>query len=511
MSAPPTSLRRALDKRGYAIDAPLASHSLARTFRGRAVDDDQPLVIKALDIKHLGSWKTLELFERQWKTLAALDHPALPTARDSFWLDDEETTLAVLLFDYIPGTPLDALDHGAEHWSEHELLGFLKEVLAILAYLHVFSPPVVHRDIKPANLIRRPDGSYALIDFGAVQALQPHDLGDRTFVGTHGFMPPEQALGQARPASDIYALGATAIALATGKSPLELRRQNLHIEVRDELALSASTESILQWMVQPDIDRRAGDANALLRAIEAGLIVDPDRDSSLPDDAAITVRRRPGSDSTTEFITSHHTIPQRYLDLGITGLVVLGYSAWFSLNLVYDYPPNTMDFVAILGAIAVVHIFAILLAFLAIISHLKEGHDWDDILQRLRFYHRGFTRPTNFLLALLFIPYFIASTVIVAFLLKSNDRVLQEERLRITDDHIHWERLEGPDERRTRQTTSLRRDNLQDIRLDQQKIILNDADQRVVFDLRRSSDEEHQWLLNELKTELNFSADRGDA
>ena len=85
----------------------------------------------------------------------------------------------------------------------------LGDASSVLAYLHGRSPPVVHRDIKPANLtFRRPDGSYAFVDFGAVTKDNLRPEGGSTVVGTFGFMAPEQFQGRALPGSDVYGVGA---------------------------------------------------------------------------------------------------------------------------------------------------------------------------------------------------------------------------------------------------------------------------------------------------------------
>ena len=79
------------------------------------------------------------------------------------------------------------------------------------------------RDLSPSNIILEggtSDGRVLLVDFGGVQAAAAAadgpSFGSTTIVGTYGFMAPEQFRGQASPASDLYALGAITLFLASG-------------------------------------------------------------------------------------------------------------------------------------------------------------------------------------------------------------------------------------------------------------------------------------------------------
>jgi serine/threonine protein kinase len=141
---------------------------------------------------------------------------------------------------------------GGRHLALAEVLSLFVDLLGVLDYLHSRVPPVLHRDIKPANLILRPDGSIALVDFGAVRNVfrAPEDDGS-TVVGTYGHMPYEQYMGQASPASDLYALGATLLHLITGRAPPEFMTTAGRLEVPPGLPFGDSLREILVRLLAP--------------------------------------------------------------------------------------------------------------------------------------------------------------------------------------------------------------------------------------------------------------------
>jgi serine/threonine protein kinase len=197
---------------------------------GEVKRDAKLVAIKCFRVGTAKTWKDVELAEREARTLASLAHPRLPKYFEHF----EEDGALYLVMEKIEGESLASLRKQGRTMNGAEITRMLEDIGGALRYLHGRAPPVVHRDIKPGNIIRRPDGSFALVDFGAVRdRLRP--AGGSTVVGTFGFMAPEQFQGRASAASDVYGLGATALTMLTGVEPEDLPHEGLGINVRRAL------------------------------------------------------------------------------------------------------------------------------------------------------------------------------------------------------------------------------------------------------------------------------------
>lgn len=245
----------------YAVIRLLGEGSQATTFEAVDKKEGKPVAIKRFRVRGAKSWKEVELAEREARVLAGLSHPGLPKYVEHF----EENGELFLVTEKIEGESLHSLQKRGVTFSEEEIFQFLREAAEILDYLHGRSPPVVHRDIKPSNVMRRPDGSLALIDFGAVRdKMKPE--GGSTVVGTFGFMAPEQFQGRAMPASDVYAVGATALTMMTGRQPEDLPHKGLALDVAAVLGKTAhpTLVSALSAMLEPDPDKRADQIGKLL-------------------------------------------------------------------------------------------------------------------------------------------------------------------------------------------------------------------------------------------------------
>ncbi|MDJ0515962.1 MAG: AAA-like domain-containing protein [Trichodesmium sp. MO_231.B1] len=163
-------------------------------------------------------------------------------------------------------------------WSEAKVKFFLLEILEVLAFVH--QNGVIHRDIKPGNIMRRNgDEKLMLIDFGAVKEVSNivvNSLGQPSStiaVGTPGYMPVEQAQGRPQFASDIYAVGITAIQALTGVTPRYFIQDELGEIELQKLApnISENLANFLTKMVRVNWKQRYSDAGVALRVLQGNI------------------------------------------------------------------------------------------------------------------------------------------------------------------------------------------------------------------------------------------------
>jgi outer membrane protein assembly factor BamB/tRNA A-37 threonylcarbamoyl transferase component Bud32 len=157
----------------------------------------------------------VEGFEREANILATISHPAIPTIYDYFTLGAR----SYLVMEFIEGDNLEIkLQQRRAPFGDEEVISWGIALCDVLDYLHTHEPePIIFRDIKPANVMITRRNQIRLVDFGIAKTFQTGSKG--TMIGTEGYSPPEQYRGEASPAVDIYALGATLHHLLTNQDP----------------------------------------------------------------------------------------------------------------------------------------------------------------------------------------------------------------------------------------------------------------------------------------------------
>jgi serine/threonine protein kinase len=196
----------------------LGQGGFGRTFL--AWDDAQTPPVRCVIKQHLRADLEPERFYAEAERLTELgQHPQIPSLIALL----ESSRGLCLVQSYIPGTTLAAAVEHQGPWTEAAVRSLLTSLLPVVQFIH--DRQVIHRDIKPANIIL-PGGDRppVLVDFGAAKALRSDTLREKTgtVIGSAGYAAPEQALGKAVFASDLYGLGLTCLHALTGQHPFDL-------------------------------------------------------------------------------------------------------------------------------------------------------------------------------------------------------------------------------------------------------------------------------------------------
>lgn len=226
-----------------------------------AVDaDGREVALKELCFVQPPSPDAVDAFARESRILCTLHHPQLPRFIGAFEQGEGIHTRLYLVQELVAGESLETR-LATHRYDEAEIVDIARQVLAVLVYLQDLQPMVVHRDIKPANLIRRPDGTIVLVDFGA--ARDHAGTAGTTQVGTFGYMPTEQLAGITDATTDPYALGASLVRLLTRREAWRLVDG-----AWPDLGVSPKLRRWLRTLTAPRPEQRFPTARAALAALD---------------------------------------------------------------------------------------------------------------------------------------------------------------------------------------------------------------------------------------------------
>ncbi len=132
----------------------------------------------------------------------------------------QENQTAYLVMDYVEGINLKQQMRQMEKpFSQAEALRLMVPILLAVDTMH--RGGVLHRDISPENLIRKPDGTLTLIDFGAAREYAVDEEENLTVILKRGYAPDEQYHYGSRqgPWTDLYACCAVLYQMVSGIRP----------------------------------------------------------------------------------------------------------------------------------------------------------------------------------------------------------------------------------------------------------------------------------------------------
>jgi Tol biopolymer transport system component len=214
----------------YEIDTPIGAGGMGQVYRATDTALGRQVAIKILPERFVNDPERVARFEREARTLAALNHPHIATIHA---LETSGETHA-LVMELVDGEDLSVrIAHGAI--PVEEAVAIARQIVAALDAAHEHG--VVHRDLKPGNIKLRADGTVKVLDFGLAKAVTQDSqtppgesvLNSPTMItpgmttvghilGTAAYMAPEQARGRAvDKRADIWAFGCVLYEMLTGR------------------------------------------------------------------------------------------------------------------------------------------------------------------------------------------------------------------------------------------------------------------------------------------------------
>lgn len=245
---------------------PLGTGAMGEVYRARQQGLGRDVAVKLMRAELAHRDDFLLRFQKEARTLAALDHPGIVkvlfTGEEQGWLYFGMELIAGRSLDQAMPELRRSLA-GREPRRFDRLVRLLAELLETLAYAH--RSGIAHRDVKPSNVMLDDDGHPKLVDFGlSHEATMPGLTLPGVLVGTPAYLSPEGAMRRPRPrtADDLWAAGVILHELLTGALPYDGR----------------TVDDTLQQLLHPrPIDPRAhfADVPANLAAI-CSRALDPD-------------------------------------------------------------------------------------------------------------------------------------------------------------------------------------------------------------------------------------------
>ena len=211
----------------YEVAGQIGAGGMGEVYRARDTKLERDVAIKILPGVFVAEPERAARFEREARTLAALNHPNI----GGIYGVEESNGAMALILELVEGPTL------AERVAQRavpvdEALAIARQIAEALEAAH--DQGIVHRDLKPANIKLRPDGAVKVLDFGLAKALDPSPASTSSLsisptltspatqigviLGTAAYMAPEQARGKpVDKRADLWAFGCVLFEMLTGR------------------------------------------------------------------------------------------------------------------------------------------------------------------------------------------------------------------------------------------------------------------------------------------------------
>ncbi|MBO0912458.1 MAG: protein kinase, partial [Acidobacteria bacterium] len=185
----------------------------------RALDTKTGSAVAVKLMKDISDPLAVELFTKEWRTLAELSHPNIVDVRDVDVVEENRQKRPFFVMPLLRGATLgELIANASPRLSCARIVEIMIQVCRGLQAAH--QRGLVHRDMKPSNIFVMEDDTAKVIDFGVV-----HLAGSKSVTGQKGtfqYMSPEQAqMKELTSASDLFSLGVILYEALTLRKPFQ--------------------------------------------------------------------------------------------------------------------------------------------------------------------------------------------------------------------------------------------------------------------------------------------------
>ncbi len=229
-SRPPEAVPAAVVGGRFHLVRPLGVGGMGVVYRARDATLGRDVALKRMQDWLAADPAAKVRFLEEARTLSTLSHPGIVALYDTL----ESEGRIYLVLELVDGEAVSEVLAGRGRFDAADCARILASVCGALSHAH--GRGVVHRDLKPANVMLERRGGVKVMDFGLALKTDAADArltAAGAALGTPAYMAPEQHAGRADARSDLYALGASAYEMLTGRLPF-IGRGLADLKVREE-------------------------------------------------------------------------------------------------------------------------------------------------------------------------------------------------------------------------------------------------------------------------------------